>query len=719
MKQLTYLLCLLLIYTKTFSQSYEGRVIDEWGKNLEGVKIGVNGIFINSDANGSFSFKLKDKEKISKVSAEKKPYYLGKWEQDGNFLFVVMASPLKLIDGHVSTELLKPVVNAKIEIYGLKESFPTYSNKEGDFRLRVPFYYKVNADTRFLVDGYEIRNDDYAFSEKDLFLRITRTESQNLLVRQEPQVPTSVRAETKRQYTKGIKLNLYGKNYTIENQSLLKIFESENKEFSVESDEVLQKDGFIYINFLHLKNKDSLSKSKILYSDDLQIPANPKEAVASMMRSENKGTLISNEVIRISKLISTARIDSIKRSHLQVYLEHLETALFSTDTSYQNSMEKAKKELLKLKTTVSEKDAAAKIDEQKYEQIKREKEAVERQSRRNILVSSGVVLFFIALTYASIRVAQNIRKQRNELGRVNRKLEVTTEDLTEKINFIETQKEEINKQALSVHILNEQLSRNNKKMMDSIRYAHTIQDSVLPTTETLTTLFRDCFVIYKPKDIVSGDFYWLAYVPQKDKEFIFLAVIDCTGHGVSGAFMSMIGNALLNEIINKKKIYVTASILEEMDRGIREVLRQNETANDDGMDVCLCKFIQNFEETKVIFTGAKRPLFHHKESENRINILKGDARSLGGGKKNKKKRDFAEQKLYLKAGDTLYLTTDGFIDQANENNEKFGTQRFIETLHEIAYLSMPEQQQILEKSLLEHQQTAEQRDDISLIGIRI
>ncbi|MCC5943570.1 MAG: tetratricopeptide repeat protein [Bernardetiaceae bacterium] len=263
----------------------------------------------------------------------------------------------------------------------------------------------------------------------------------------------------------------------------------------------------------------------------------------------------------------------------------------------------------------------------------------------------------------------------------------------------------------------------NRHITDSIRYAQTIQEAVLPTHERMNAALNDYLVLFRPKDIVSGDFYWFAQAAGKT----FIAVVDCTGHGVPGAFMSMIGNTILNEIINDKKVYEPAQILEELHEGVKIALKQEhknkmkKRTNDDGMDVCLCAITypttDHTETVKVSFTGAKRPLIYIPKGKAEVAYLRGDNKSIGGTHKNH--RQFTQQEIQLTRGAHLYLTSDGYTDQQSPQRRKFGTPQLLDLLSKIAEQPMSEQKSKLEQTLDAHQKNEEQRDDITIVGIHL
>ncbi|GAB4340463.1 MAG: hypothetical protein OHK0038_19970 [Flammeovirgaceae bacterium] len=275
----------------------------------------------------------------------------------------------------------------------------------------------------------------------------------------------------------------------------------------------------------------------------------------------------------------------------------------------------------------------------------------------------------------------------------------------------------------------EVIKSKNQSITDSIRYGQTIQKAILPDPNKMKQTFEDQFIIFKPKDIVSGDYYWFThisgeeiqrYMPEKRlKSLTFIAAVDCTGHGVPGAFMSMIGNTLLNEIVNLQHIFDPAKILELLNDGIVEALRQEDKSNDDGMDVCLCMIERNATQVaKISYAGAKRMLYYIENGSTELKEIKGDNIMIGGLIKQKN-RKFNNQELVLEKGSVLYLSTDGLVDQNNESRKKFGTTRLKQMLEQLSTSSMSEQKQALETALEEHQGNAEQRDDITFIGVRI
>jgi serine phosphatase RsbU (regulator of sigma subunit) len=316
-----------------------------------------------------------------------------------------------------------------------------------------------------------------------------------------------------------------------------------------------------------------------------------------------------------------------------------------------------------------------------------------------------------------------------------------TNDLTEKTILLEEKQVEILAQSDQIQLQSDEILHQNKQMTDSIRYAEKIQQAILPSQETLHQTFEKHFVIFRPKDIVSGDFYWTATIQTAAPSIIprrspielqrgevtkkIIAAVDCTGHGVPGAFMSVIGIILLNEIVHLKNTYNSDEILESLHLQIQKALRQDEKANADGMDVALC-IVEETNETErmVYFTGAKRPLYYAESGkneqlneDNKLQSIQGTRKSIGGI--TRKEKLFVCERIQLQKGAKLYLTSDGLIDQPNAEGKKIGSVKFEETLQEILHLPMEQQYVELMQMLDLHQQNTPQRDDITVIGIEI
>ncbi len=305
------------------------------------------------------------------------------------------------------------------------------------------------------------------------------------------------------------------------------------------------------------------------------------------------------------------------------------------------------------------------------------------------------------------KALEKTKKQEQELRSKNEQLLTNDEELRQNMEELQATQE-------ALQLRKDELDTRNQKITQSIRYAKQIQTAVLPTRSQRLTVFPNSFLIFRPKDIVSGDFFWISQ--HLDNKRI-VAVIDCTGHGVPGAFMSLVGNNILNEIINQKDIYTPSKILTLLHKGIRNKLSQGEGANNDGMDMglCLIEKMPN-EQFKITYAGAKHKLYINHKTE--ILELRSDRKSIGGTK-SEDHRTFSQQEVLLEKGDILYLFTDGYIDQANEERKSFTSKKLYELIEQIKNFDLNTQHQKLEIALEEHQGSTEQRDDITLLGIRL
>ena len=300
--------------------------------------------------------------------------------------------------------------------------------------------------------------------------------------------------------------------------------------------------------------------------------------------------------------------------------------------------------------------------------------------------------------WAAVRMCQEVSEMHSQATGIG------YEELLQQKNTLEDQKNQIEEQ--------------NRHIKSSINYALTIQKTILPEKTQIDKYF-DNFILYRPKDIVSGDFYWFTEVVDNNHNYQFIGDFDCTGHGVPGAFMSLIGNRLLNEIVNEKKMYSPRDIMDNLNLGVIKALKQEQSANNDGMDTCLCRVEKRPDDTySVVFCGAKRPLYYLTSGDAEVQQLKGDRKSIGGVRSKRNTAEFTDQELIMKKGDLLYLTSDGIIDQNDSERRRFGSERFLELLLSLRNVPMDSQAKLIEQSLDDYKKEEEQRDDISVIGIK-
>ena len=270
---------------------------------------------------------------------------------------------------------------------------------------------------------------------------------------------------------------------------------------------------------------------------------------------------------------------------------------------------------------------------------------------------------------------------------------------------------------------NSEIVQKNHEITDSINYARRIQQAILPDRKEIYKALPQSFILYKPKDIVSGDFYFFnKNETNNDSDLIFIAAADCTGHGVPGAFMSMIGTEKLHDAAQQSS--VPGEILMLLNKGIKTSLHQSESdeSTRDGMDIALCclnfsKF-SNFGKVELQFAGANRPIWIIRKGQTEIEEIKATKNAIGGRTKND--QHFETQEIQLQQGDTFYIFTDGFADQfGGEKGKKFTTKKFKNLLLQIQNKSSEEQKKVLSSAMDAWSLNNEQVDDILVIGVKI
>ncbi len=323
----------------------------------------------------------------------------------------------------------------------------------------------------------------------------------------------------------------------------------------------------------------------------------------------------------------------------------------------------------------------------------------------------GGVFLIVGIILGSIKWrTSSLEASRKRLSRL---VDERTVEVVKRNSEILDKNQELEAQQLKLADAYSKIQEKNKNITASINYAKRIQDAMLPSDEKIKTIIKDCFVFYQPRDIVSGDFYWITETDNKT----IIAAVDCTGHGVPGAFMSVIGNNLLYEIIEGQGIFSPAKILDALNENVRRHLNQDQTHNRDGMDMAICVIDKT---TKILtFAGAKNPLLH--VHSNTTEIIKGDRFPIGGFDKYKQK-PFTEHTIIPREDSVFYIYSDGFQDQfGGLEGRKYMSRRFTEYLKNIS--SLPTQQQkkeiIQEFKEWKNSGNEHQIDDVLVIGFRV
>jgi tetratricopeptide (TPR) repeat protein len=365
--------------------------------------------------------------------------------------------------------------------------------------------------------------------------------------------------------------------------------------------------------------------------------------------------------------------------HLKQYKDALEMfELYVQTKDTLNSKENRKAlQTMELKYQYEKEQAIKEKEHQKQLAIQQKEK--ERQKVISYAVTAGLilVLIFSIVIYNRLQITRNQKK------------------------IIEEQKQMVEQQKKLVE-------EKNKEITDSIVYAKRIQDAILPSDAKWQTLLPDSFVLYLPKDIIAGDFYWL----EETEDYIFVAAADCTGHGVPGAMVSVVCSNALTKAVMEEKLTETDQILNKT----RELVIEKLTSEDnirDGMDICLIRI--NKERKQIQYSGANRPLYVIKDGN--IEEYKPDKQPIGRYEESK---PFTKQEINLTAGTTLYLTTDGYADQFGGNKgKKIGNKAFKEKLLLLSEMNMEEQKQELQNFFTSWKGNEEQMDDVTVVGIRV
>jgi len=328
---------------------------------------------------------------------------------------------------------------------------------------------------------------------------------------------------------------------------------------------------------------------------------------------------------------------------------------------------------------------------------------------------------------AQERIIDQLKENEKLKDKVNRELE---QKVRERTSEISEQKEEIESQRDEIEAQRDLVFAQKKEITDSIGYAQRIQAAILPQKNYLDKIIPEYFVLFKPRDIVSGDFYWIKEVDS----CIIIVAADCTGHGVPGAFMSMLGITLLNELLVEGRINKPDEILAQLRDKVKSMLVQEGTIRDqkDGMDMAIA--VIDREKRELQFAGAYHPLYLIREREQLSGKEPGSDSALAGEdatlfelKGDKQpigihwvETDFTNQKVPLKQNDKVYVFSDGYVDQyGGEQRKKFKTQKFKELLLSVQAESMEKQKQDIEETFELWRGNYEQIDDVCVIGVRV
>ena len=457
-----------------------------------------------------------------------------------------------------------------------------------------------------------------------------------------------------------------------------------------------------------IRDREGISHSYLHIAELYIKTENPSRAIEYLQQSLDLAKTLKNKDLlkKVYQKLAQAneRLDLISESYAyyKLYKAYSDSLYNQARLTLITEMQVRYELQLKEKENQEQKTKIKLLTE---ESAKQEADIFDKE--RNIRLQNGLIILFAGIIILIGLLMLVLYQSKVRSSRANKQLQQQNIEINRQKGEIESQSKQ-----LELALLN---------ISDSIRYAETIQKSILPSKQKMDRLLGDYFVISKPKNIVSGDFYWISQIGNKT----IVAVVDCTGHGVPGGFTSMIGHTLLNEIINQDKILDPSKILELMNQGVINVIEKQMQDIGIGMEVCMAVIEPHEHQpnhVRIRFGGAKRPLFAIRNNglpmnEEEILEHRGDREPIGFVLKSD--RIYTQQEITLEKGSLLYFFTDGFIDQANNKNKRFGTPRFKKVLSENATYELNIQKKFLEKILNDFKKETNQRDDITILGLRI
>ncbi len=517
----------------------------------------------------------------------------------------------------------------------------------------------------------------------------------------------------------GAMLYVIAKNYEADWE---KMYQKSEAELATEKETVEQQ---------NLVLKEQENKIKIKEERILKLSYSISEKEKEINLKQENLNFLQNDILQKNKALKlTSAILKTQQLKLLIQQKDIkETQILLKKQIAEYETQKSKIDNQKSEITSQQKL----IDNQKS---KLSKSIADLKKQQLVLYFVLIVLVLFGLMSVLIFRSYKIKKRANNLLKIkNIEISKQNSEITQQKEEIETQRDEIEAQRDSLTNQRDKILVQNKDITDSITYASKIQQALLPLEFLTSQLFYDHFIFYHPRDIVSGDFYWT----RKKGDVIYLAVADCTGHGVPGAFMSMLGVAFLNEIIDRYNSLSTGSLLDNLREKIIYSLHQgeNEESSKDGMDISVIAYNQKTKTAEI--SGANNPIYIVKklesekfiksESENDTDFqlsnfknfelfeLKGDKMPIGIHYGEEK--PFTTNKITIEKGDLIYMFSDGFADQfGGENGKKFKYKALKNLCLQICSLDCKEQKEIVTKTFFDWKKNLKQVDDILMLGVR-
>jgi len=466
----------------------------------------------------------------------------------------------------------------------------------------------------------------------------------------------------------------------------------DNKKLEIENLRIEAERKAKEIELLHqaqeLQNAEIKKKEAEILAQKLVAEKQASDAAAAVQEKKIKELMIEQQQAELvnRELEAKQHAKEMERLALLKRMQELELSQKS-------------KQLSQTTDALAEEKKQAELRNMELDVANREKKVKEQELKQNRLYMLVLLAGLAIVGVFAFFLVRNIKQKK----KANALLAQQANEIEEKSKIIE---------------------QKNIETEQSIVYAKRIQFSILPPPQEIATHLSNYFILYKPKDIVSGDFYFFSerYADAKKKSGeVILAAIDCTGHGVPGAFMSMVGNEKLKDAVDVS--HQPGIILNELNKQLKQALRQSgdATSTRDGMDLSLCSipaFLNGAESAKIKYAGANRPLWVIKKGSKDVEEVRATKHAIGGLTSDH--QEFDQHEITLHKGDTFYLSTDGYADQfGGPNVKKLMTKKFKDILLSIQDKPMHDQHKHLDEFIEKWRGDAEQVDDILVIGVRV
>lgn len=709
----------IVVMAKKDTDQIVGIVLDEKNQPLEGAMIVIDGtlqLFTNQE--GQFNLPYTKRKEPSDVIAFLKGFKVKAWyyNPDNGSVKVVMTEG-NVMGGRVTDQSGKPLGQTDVYLQGFKTEKELTTDKHGYFRLLLPnnatlhnaFVFKIhrrlhNYDHYNLNPGIGFYNIIYSgIPEPD---KKKSSHIQHLVLVHtdyKPIANTSVIIDNANYTTnaKGeITLNDRVPKHTQFNLSGYTILRSEYYAEEEKLHLIIETGGDRTNNGFHKDNSPMFGNDTIRDGNLADIDKDFEKILKNLQNEKdlvnNTNDLLTSEVDKIQhRLGKGEKLSEANKKKLQDYLARIQTSIVDIHQEEDSIYGVRNDDLIyKLQGLLLEKDSLNKITQARLLKVEQEKAKAEETYRKKLFVFSIVGVCLAILGIIGYAIALKIRRQKDQLAVANLQLEESKTD-------IENKKAQID----SLYL----------EQTDSIRTALVIQQAILPPQSFIKNHLPEHFIFYKPKDIVSGDFYWF---DVKD-DYAYIAAVDCTGHGVAGGFTSMLGYSLLNLSLQNQERPTPAAILDKLNEGVIRSLRQgtDDSQSKDGMDITLCKI--RLGDHKMEVAGGGNPIYIIRNNE--LLQYKTDRFAIGIPKLRKDIPKFNNYEVEIQKGDLLYIFSDGYADQlgGEDGMQKFMYNRFRDLLMAIHHESLEVQKQKLEQAISDWIGHHEQIDDMTVIGIRI